>query len=219
MSGKIQMKIGAPRRRAQTQSIGMAPLQIGSRMPQAASDTAAGRHVEAKLRDIREFLLEQRLARNKNYFSLADIDSRVKRVDSSTSEELKARLLDDIKIEAPKDKNGNIQLRYKPEFPEVENRGQLMNVIRQFSCGASDRAVDGNTEEGFGLNRKRLEDCYKHVARDIQGLAEANEVVVFKNDQHSAEYVFPVQVNALHLCESHNTLRRVHWHIDRRVAC
>lgn len=45
----------------------------------------------------------------------------------------------------------------QPEF-EIENRSQLVNVIQQYSC----------TKDSFGISQSRLQDCYAHVARDIQ---------------------------------------------------
>lgn len=76
-SGKISIKLGTGkpgRRRQPSSNLGLQPIQ--SRQP-VADDTAL-RHVNLKLKDIREFLLEQRLARNKGFFTLVDIDNKVR---------------------------------------------------------------------------------------------------------------------------------------------
>ena len=128
---------------------GMAPIQSS----RAAAIASEGRHVSLKLKDIREFLLDQRMARNTSSYSLAEIDSKVPGVDCARDKQLQQRIKEDPKIDVALGKTGEERLRYKPEF-EIKDRGGLLRVIRDHG---------GLSKGSFGIETKRLEDCYKNV--------------------------------------------------------
>jgi hypothetical protein len=199
----FSMGIGKKRRGGSTQrsvaTIAAVSTEAAASRRQVASD---GRHVNLKLKDVRDWLIAERRKKKKVLYPLEAISAAV-RIDISQDEELISKLQQASEIDW-KEVAGTVQIRFKPEF-EIENRAQLADVIRRdFACRADE----------FGGDEVRLQNSYAAVDKDIQTLVQEGIIARIKNDNevNGTHNLYPV--NPLYQLEISEEVRAAWSKVD-----